>query len=54
MTLEEYYRILAIEWDRVNKEDLQEIRQYNRRRYDLRKLILEEEENNNFYSSTTN
>jgi len=53
MTLEEYYRILAIEWDMVNKEDLQEIRQYNRRRYDLRKLILEEE-NNNFYSTTTN
>lgn len=44
MTLEEYYRHLSSEWDKVNKNSLEEIRQYNRMKRDLRHIIMDEEE----------
>lgn len=44
MTLEEYYRYLATEWDKVNKNNLSEIQQYNRMKSDLRHIIMDEEE----------
>lgn len=39
MTREEYYEILKREWEKVNKEDLNEIKRYNEMKRELRQLI---------------
>ena len=39
MTTEEYYEILKREWEKVNKENLSEIKQYNEMKRQLRQLI---------------
>ena len=39
MTLEEYYKILEKRWKQVNKDNLQEIKQYNEFKRMLRKEI---------------
>lgn len=39
MTTEEYYEILKREWEKVNKENLNEIKRYNEMKRQLRQLI---------------
>ena len=43
MTVEEYYAILKIEWEAVNKDSIEEIRQYNKMKRSLRQLIEEQD-----------
>ena len=42
MTREEYYRMLKEEWEKVNKDDLKEIRRYNEFKRQLRECLDEE------------
>ena len=39
MTTEKYYEILKREWEKVNKDDLKEIKRYNELKRQLRQLI---------------
>ena len=39
MTTEEYYKILKREWEKVNKDNLSEIKRYNEMKRQLRQLI---------------
>lgn len=39
MTTEEYYEILKREWEKVNKENLNDIKRYNEMKRQLRQLI---------------
>lgn len=39
MTIEEYYEILKREWEKVNKDNLSEIKRYNKMKRQLRQLI---------------
>ena len=39
MTTEEYYEILKREWEKVNKENLNDIKRYNEMKRQLRRLI---------------
>ncbi len=41
MTLKEYYDILKEEWEKVNKNNLEEIKRYNEFKRQLRKLLDE-------------
>lgn len=43
MTLKEYYEFLALLWANVDQNNLEEIREYNRLRRDLRKTVEEEQ-----------
>lgn len=40
MTLEEYYKILKEKWEKVNKDNLEEIRKYNEYKRQLRKEVI--------------
>ena len=46
MTLAEYYEILGIKWKEANKENLEEIKEYNRFKHELRKEIEENGKDN--------
>lgn len=39
MSQEEYYKILKDAWEKVNKNNLEEIRKYNEMKRQLRKLL---------------
>lgn len=39
MTAKEYYKILKEKWDDVNQNNLQEIKEYNQYRNELRKEL---------------
>ena len=39
MTWEEYYKIIKARWECVNKERIEEIREYNHFKEELRKLV---------------
>lgn len=39
MTTEEYFEILKREWEKVNKENLNDIKRYNEMKRQLRQLI---------------
>ena len=41
MTLKEYYDILKEEWEKVNKNNLEEIKRYNEFKRQLRTLLNE-------------
>ena len=41
MTLKEYYDILKKEWEKVNKNNLEEIKRYNEFKRQLRTLVDE-------------
>lgn len=41
MTLEEYYEILKAEWEKVNKDNLEEIKRYNEMKRQLRKILYD-------------
>lgn len=42
MTWTEYYEYLALLWEGVNKDSLEEIHEYNELRRDLRKAVEQE------------
>lgn len=39
MTIKEYYEIIKAEWEKVNKDNLSEIKRYNEYKRELRKLV---------------
>lgn len=43
MTWDEYYEYLEVLWEAVDKNNLEDIKEYNRLRRDLRKTIEEEQ-----------
>ncbi len=45
MTVEDYYKILKERWEKVDKDNLKEIQEYNRFAYQLRKEMASENDN---------
>lgn len=41
MTIKEYYEIIKSEWEKVNKNNLSEIKRYNEYKRELRKMVQE-------------
>ena len=39
MTIKEYYEIIKAEWEKINKDNLSEIKRYNEYKRELRKLV---------------